>query len=126
MNNYIERYLADTILRKLQNAPVVAILGPRQCGKSTLVKALLASMQETTYLDLERPSDSNKLIDAEAFFSLNRDKLVCLAILENLNALFINEGLSQEIRLERLNQISIQQMRILTSDSGMKRLKKKE
>jgi hypothetical protein len=41
-------------------------------------------------------------------------------------ALVINEGLSQEIRLERLNQIAIQQMRILTGDSGMKRLKEKE
>ncbi len=53
-------------------------------------------------------------------------QLVCLANLENLNALFINEGLSQEIRLERLNQIAIQQMRILTGNSGMKRLKEKE
>ena len=53
-------------------------------------------------------------------------QLVCLANLENLNALFINEGLSQEIRLERLNKIAIQQMRILTSDSGMKRLKEKK
>ncbi|NIM11692.1 MAG: KilA-N domain-containing protein [Candidatus Aminicenantes bacterium] len=53
-------------------------------------------------------------------------QLVCLANLENLNALFINEGLSQETRLERLNQIAIQQMRILTGDSGMKRLKEKE
>ena len=51
-------------------------------------------------------------------------QLVCLANLENLNALFINEGLSQEIRLGRLNQVAMQQMRILTSDSGMKRLKK--
>jgi hypothetical protein len=41
-------------------------------------------------------------------------QLVCLSNLENLNALFINEGLSQEIRLERLNKIAIQQMRILT------------
>jgi hypothetical protein len=53
-------------------------------------------------------------------------QLVCLSNLENLNALFINEGLSQEIRLERLNQIAIQQMRILTGNSGMKRLKEKE
>ena len=49
-------------------------------------------------------------------------QLVCLSNLENLNALFINEGLSQEVRLERLNQIAIQQMRILTGDSGMKSL----
>jgi hypothetical protein len=53
-------------------------------------------------------------------------QLVCLSNLENLNALFINEGLSQEVRLERLNQIAIQQMRILTGYSGMKRLEKKE
>jgi hypothetical protein len=53
-------------------------------------------------------------------------QLVCLANLENLNALFINEGLSQGIRLERLNQIAIQQMRILTGDSGMKKLEEKE
>ncbi|MBN1930716.1 MAG: KilA-N domain-containing protein [Desulfobacterales bacterium] len=52
-------------------------------------------------------------------------QLVCLSNLENLNALFINEGLSQDIRLERLNQIAIQQMRILTADSGMKRLEEK-
>jgi len=55
----------------------------------------------------------------------NVSQLVCLANLENLNALFINEGLSQETRLERLNQIAIQQMRILTDDSGIKRLEEK-
>jgi hypothetical protein len=52
-------------------------------------------------------------------------QLVCLSNLENLNALFIIEGLSQEIRLERLNQIAIGQMRIFTGDSGMKRLEGK-
>jgi hypothetical protein len=55
----------------------------------------------------------------------NVSQLVCLANLENLNALFINEGLSQETRLERLNQIAIQQMRILTDDSGIKRLEER-
>ena len=52
-------------------------------------------------------------------------QLVCLSNLENLNTLFINDGLPQETRLERLNKIAIQQMRILTSDSGMKRLEGK-
>jgi hypothetical protein len=49
-------------------------------------------------------------------------QLVCLANLENLNALFIQEGLSQGARLERLNKIAIEQMRILASDSGTKSL----
>ncbi len=52
----------------------------------------------------------------------NVSQLVCLSNLENLNALFISEGLSQQLRLERLNQIAIQQMKILTEDSGVKRL----
>jgi hypothetical protein len=47
-------------------------------------------------------------------------QLVCLANLENLNALFINEGISQETRLERLNKIAIQQMRILTDGSRLR------
>ena len=54
----------------------------------------------------------------------NVSQLVCLANLENLNALFIQEGLPQEIRLQKLNAIAIQQMRILTSDSGMKGLER--
>ena len=40
-------------------------------------------------------------------------QLVCLSNLENLNALFISEGLSQKERLERLNTTAIHQMRIL-------------
>ena len=49
-------------------------------------------------------------------------QLVCLANLENLNALFINERLPQETRLDRLNKIAIQQMRILTDGSRTKQL----
>ena len=41
------------------------------------------------------------------------NELICLANLENLNSVFINEGLSQSKRLERLNQIAISQMKIL-------------
>lgn len=47
-------------------------------------------------------------------------QLVCLSNLENLNALFINEGLPQNTRLDRLNKIAIQQIRILMGDVGMK------
>ncbi len=46
----------------------------------------------------------------------NVSQLVCLSNLENLNALFINEGLPQNERLSKLNRIAIQQMRILTNE----------
>ena len=41
------------------------------------------------------------------------NQLICLSNLENLNAVFINEGLSQYERLEKLNLIAIQQMKVL-------------
>lgn len=47
-------------------------------------------------------------------------QLVCLSNLENLNALFIAEGLSQQERLERLNKIAIHQMTLLTGDERLK------
>ena len=52
----------------------------------------------------------------------NVSQLVCLSNLENLNALFINEEISQSERLAKLNQVAIQQMRLLTDDSGVKKL----
>ncbi len=41
------------------------------------------------------------------------NELICLANLENLNSVFINDGLNQSKRLERLNKIAISQMKIL-------------
>ncbi len=46
----------------------------------------------------------------------NVSQLVCLANLENINAIWINEKISQEDRLEKLNQIAIEQMKLLTSN----------
>ena len=43
------------------------------------------------------------------------NELICLANLENLNSVFINDGLSQSIRLEQLNKIAISQMQILNN-----------
>src|SRR3990172_2458150 len=52
----------------------------------------------------------------------NVSQLVCLSNLENLNALFIQEKTPQSERLRKLNQIAIQQMRLLTNDSRIMRL----
>ena len=43
------------------------------------------------------------------------NELICLANLENLNSVFINDGLKQKTRLERLNKIAISQMKILNN-----------
>lgn len=51
------------------------------------------------------------------------NELICLSNMENLNAVFINEGLTQRERLIKLNQIAIQQMKILQDVQGRKMLK---
>ncbi|MEA2011466.1 MAG: KilA-N domain-containing protein [Verrucomicrobiota bacterium] len=56
----------------------------------------------------------------------NVSQLVCLANLENLNAVFINDGLRQSERLVKLNQIAISQMKILLSDDRTKLIMKDE
>ena len=52
-------------------------------------------------------------------------ELICLSNLENLNAVFINEKMPQPERLKKLNQIAIQQMKILQKVDTKKLLKKK-
>jgi len=52
----------------------------------------------------------------------NVSQLVCLANLETLNAHFIQQELTQKDRLKLLNNTAIQQMRLLTEDSSIKKL----
>lgn len=52
----------------------------------------------------------------------NVSQLICLSNLENLNALFINEGMPQSDRLVKLNRIAIQQLKLLTDDTKIKQL----
>jgi hypothetical protein len=51
------------------------------------------------------------------------NELICLANMENLNAVFINDGMPQQERLIRLNKIAIQQMQILHDVENRKLLK---
>jgi uncharacterized protein len=63
---YIKRLCADRLDSLLKSFPAVLMVGPRQCGKSTLARHALP---EWTHLDLERPSDHALLTaDLEGFF----------------------------------------------------------
>ena len=65
----------------------------------------------------ENPKDKGNIRDFA-----NVSQLVCLANLENLNAVFINEGYEQSLRLAKLNEIAISQMKILLKDNNIKKL----
>ena len=51
------------------------------------------------------------------------NELICLSNMENLNAVFIDQGIPQGERLIKLNRIAIQQMRVLEDDGNRKLLK---
>ncbi len=48
----------------LKRSPVVALLGPRQCGKTTLAREI-ARTRAATFFDLERPADRARLLEGE-------------------------------------------------------------
>ena len=67
----IERIIYNQqLLESLKRSPVVALLGPRQCGKTTLAQQIAKSWSKPSdYFDLESPQDLNRLQNAE--FSLS-------------------------------------------------------
>ncbi|MCR5020864.1 KilA-N domain-containing protein [Ruminococcus sp.] len=58
-----------------------------------------------------RDINSDKKGNIRDYATINQ--LICLSNMENLNAVFINDGMSQSERLVKLNKIAIQQMSIL-------------
>ncbi len=69
-----KRFLAHKIKTLMGMFPAVAVIGPRQCGKSTLVGAVYP---EWKYYDLERPDDYQLITgDPLGFFSRQQDKII--------------------------------------------------
>lgn len=88
MHDFIQRDLLKHLRKYLTIFPAVAILGPRQCGKSTLVKSLSQHFDEILYLDMQKESDLNKLLEPELFFETNADKIICLDEIQLVPKLF--------------------------------------
>lgn len=84
----MKRSLGLILRRDLTESPVVALLGPRQCGKTTLARTLVADFEKAVYLDLERPSDLRKLSDPELYLGPLSDRLVVLDEIQRVPNLF--------------------------------------
>ena len=83
------RYIEPILLQRLQTFPVVGITGPRQAGKTTLAKSITKNFsKDTLYLDLELPSDLNRLQNAELFLKENEGKLVIIDEVQRKPELF--------------------------------------
>lgn len=83
----IERQLFPAIETALSDYPAVALLGARQVGKTTLARQI-GDVRSAVYLDIERPSDRQKLTDPEAYLSLHSQRLVILDEVQHMPELF--------------------------------------
>ncbi len=86
----IPRHAFDELRAALENFPVVALLGPRQVGKTTLALKLSEDLgvDGARYLDLESPSDRARLADPEAYLTGQEGKLVILDEIHRTPELF--------------------------------------
>ena len=83
----IQRRLENIVLSALAETPSVALIGPRQVGKTTLAFEISKSIP-SVYLDLESRSDLQKVEDIELFHRANRDKLIILDKVQRVPEIF--------------------------------------
>lgn len=83
----ISRNLQKELAELLNQSPAVALLGPRQVGKTTLAFDFVND-QTAVYLDLENPRSLAQIADVEAFCELNQSKLIILDEVQQAPELF--------------------------------------
>lgn len=83
----------------LQQFPAVALIGPRQVGKTTLARSLMQAYPGAVYLDLELPSHRARLQEPELYLGALADRLVVLDEVQVASDLFpILRGLIDQDR----------------------------
>ena len=83
----IPRRLANELEAALRQFPAVALLGPRQVGKTTLARRFSPG-RDTDYLDLENPVDLDKLQDIHGYLATQANKLVMIDEVQRMPGLF--------------------------------------
>lgn len=83
-----QRFVQERLIQLLDQFPAVALLGPRQTGKTTLAFAQKERHPNAIYLDLELPSAQRQLDDPEAFFLAHPNQLVILDEVQRMPGIF--------------------------------------
>ncbi len=83
----IQRRLETKIEDTLKRSPSVALMGPRQVGKTTIALNISETIP-SVYLDLENRTDLQKVKDIEAFHAENSNKLIILDEVQRLPEIF--------------------------------------
>jgi len=85
----ITRRITDHLTERLQEAPAVVLLGPRQVGKTTLALEI-GRMRPALYLDLESEADRARLSEPELYLADRLDRLVILDEIHRTPRLFLS------------------------------------
>lgn len=83
----IPRRKEQSVLENLAAFPAVALLGPRQAGKTTLAERI-AETRDSLYLDLEVAADRARLSDPALYLAEHEDKLVILDEVQRMPGIF--------------------------------------
>jgi len=86
---YIARNIESLLMTVIDHFPAVAVLGPRQVGKTTLVKVIREKLnRECIYLDIENPVDNGALNNPLEFFNATKQKILIIDEIQRNPALF--------------------------------------
>ncbi|MCA1762554.1 MAG: ATP-binding protein [Flavobacteriales bacterium] len=88
MDRYISREIKNKISQYMDIFPAIAVLGPRQCGKSTLIKKMSEKWRDSIYIDLQNQEDAYKLSEPALFFENNSNKIISLDEIQLMPDLF--------------------------------------
>ena len=111
----LDRLLFSKIDQQLKKSAAVALLGPRQVGKTTLAQRL-SDTQKSVYIDLEDPRDIQKLGDPSYYFDQNDDRLIIIDEVQRRPDLF--PVLRSQIDRNRRNGHKFAQFLLLGSASN--------
>ncbi|PJG45137.1 ATPase (plasmid) [Sphingobium sp. LB126] len=118
----IERHIKTQLVDRLAHSPAVALLGPRQVGKTTLAQEV-GEARSSLYLDLESEADRAKLTEPELYLSAHEDKLVILDEVHRVPELFgllrglIDRGRRKGFRAGRFLLLGSASMDLLAQSS---------
>jgi predicted AAA+ superfamily ATPase len=89
MEIMISRPIEERLGKLAEYFPAIGIIGPRQVGKTTLVKEFIKKIgKKSIYLDMELSTDADKLKDPEIFLKQNQDHCVVIDEIQNKPELF--------------------------------------
>ena len=84
-----KRNIFSVVQQRLAHFDCVAVLGPRQVGKTTLAREIAAERGDgARYLDLESAADRRQLDDPDAYFAAYADKLIVLDEIQRAPEIF--------------------------------------